>query len=237
MSELRQKLVDAKARIAATAKKADREVGDIQLVVVTKGHPAEVIRVLYALGVREIGESYVQEGFEKQTVLGTLDGLKWHMIGHIQSRKAEAAAHHFDMIHSVDNLKLAKRLDRFAGQTGRILPILLEYNVSGEASKYGWPAWEEARWAELLPEVEELLRLPNIRVRGLMSMAPQVDDMEKARPFFARTRQLRDYLTDRFPQADWKELSMGMSGDFEAAIMEGATVLRIGTAIVGERPD
>jgi pyridoxal phosphate enzyme (YggS family) len=236
MSELRRNLAEAKARIEVAAKSAGRETADIQLVVVTKGHPAGVIRDLYDLGVREIGESYIQEGIEKRSALGNLDGLHWHMIGHIQSRKAEAAASHFDMIHSVDSLKLAKRLDRFAGQAGRKLPILLECNVSGESSKYGWPAWEKSQWEFLVPEIEELLSLPNVRVRGLMSMAPFLDDPIEARPFFTRSRQLRDTLAEKFPQADWRQLSMGMSGDFEAAIMEGATMVRIGTAILGERP-
>ena len=237
MNESRQKLAEVKGRIAVAAKSAGRDISGIRLVVVTKGHPAEVIRELYELGVCDIGESYLQEGLEKRSELGDLEGLQWHMIGHVQSRKAKQTTLHFDMIHSVDSLKLAKRLDHFAGEAGRHQPILLECNVSGETNKYGWPAWEASRWEALLPEIEQTLQLPNVHVHGLMSMAPYLDDSEKARPYFARTRELRDYLAGKFPQTDWSQLSMGMSGDFEAAIIEGATILRIGTAIVGERPD
>ena len=225
-----------RTRIANAAETAGRDADAIKLVVVTKGHPSKIIQGLYDLGERAIGESYVGEGREKQESLGLLEGLQWHMIGHVQSRKAKEAAQHFDMIHSVDSLKLARRLDRFAGEAGRTLPILLECNVSGEASKYGWPAWEESRWPDLLPAIDELLKLPNVRVHGLMSMAPYLDDTERARPYFARTRELRDHLVQKYPQSDWSQLSMGMSGDFEAAILEGATILRIGTAIVGPRP-
>lgn len=236
MTELRQNLEGVRAQIAAAAKTAGRDPAAIRLVVVTKGHSVEVVRSLYELGVREIGESYVEEGREKQEALASLDDLHWHMIGHVQSRKAETAAHNFDLVHSVDSLKLARRLDRFAGEVGHVLPVLLECNVSGESSKYGWPAWKKGLWGGLLPEIEELLRLPNVRVHGLMSMAPYLDDMEKARPYFAHTRTLRDFLVQKLPQADWSQLSMGMSGDFEAAIIEGATIVRIGTAIVGPRP-
>lgn len=236
MTGLQQNLVEVKARILEAAKNTGRDANEIRLVVVTKSHPAETIRALYELGVREIGESYIVEGLEKQEALGALPGLQWHMIGHVQSRKAQAAVQHFDLLHSVDSLKLAKRLDRFAGEAGRALPILLECNVSGESSKYGWHAWDQSQWSTLLPGIGELLELPNLRVLGLMSMAPFFDDADKARPYFARARLLRDTLAQKFPQGDWRELSMGMSGDFEAAVWEGATILRIGTAIVGPRP-
>lgn len=236
MSALQDRLAAVRECISNAAKSAGRSPDEIRLVVVTKGHPAKVIQELHALGVREIGESYVEEGIEKQKSVAPLEGLVWHMIGHVQSRKANAVAASFDLVHSVDSLKLAEKLDRFARQSARVLPLLLECNVSGESSKYGWPAWEQGRWAEFSPEIEKILELPNIRVHGLMSMAPYSDDPESSRPFFARTRQLRDFLAGKFPGADWGQLSMGMSGDFGAAIKEGATIVRIGTAIVGERP-
>lgn len=235
--ELKRNLEEVSARIETAANKAGRHASEIRLVVVTKGHPTSIIRRLYELGIREIGESYIEEGREKQEALSSLSDLRWHMIGHIQSRKAEAAAQHFELVHSLESLKLARRLDRFAADAGRVLPVLLECNVSGETSKYGWPAWQEGRWKTLEPEIEELLRLPNVCVHGLMSMAPYLEDTQKARSYFARTRRLRHYLARKFPQADWTQLSMGMSGDFEAAVIEGATILRIGTAIVGPRPN
>jgi uncharacterized pyridoxal phosphate-containing UPF0001 family protein len=116
-----------------------------------------------------------------------------------------------------------------------VIPVLLECNVSGETTKSGFPAWDDKRWPDLFPQVEEILNLPNVQIHGLMSMAPYSEDGEKARPFFARTRSLRDTLHTKFPNADWRQLSMGMSNDFEAAIKEGASILRIGTAILGPR--
>lgn len=233
---MQRNLEAVQLRIRKAAEKSGRDPKDINLVVVTKGHPASVIQAAYELGVREIGESYVEEGQEKRESLGLLPEMKWHMIGHIQTRKVKMAAAHFDMIQSVDSLKLAKKLDRFAADKGHVLPILLECNVSGETSKYGWVAWEEREWAKLLQDIGEVLKLLNVKVHGLMSMAPYLDNMEKARPFFVRTRKLRDYFANQFPSADWSQLSMGMSGDFEAGILEGATIVRIGTAIVGPRP-
>ena len=234
--QLQGNLEAVKARISVSAQKTGRDQAGIRLVVVTKGHPAQTIQTLYELGEREIGESYVEEGLEKQTKLASFANLAWHMIGHVQSRKADAAAKQFDLIHSVDSLKLARKLDRSAAEKGKLLPILLECNVSGESTKFGWPAWDQVRWSSLLPEIAELLKLPNVQVNGLMCIAPYFEDGEKARPYFLRIRELRDFLAQNFPRADWSQLSMGMSGDFEAAILEGATILRIGTAILGPRP-
>ncbi|HEX9595957.1 MAG TPA: YggS family pyridoxal phosphate-dependent enzyme, partial [Anaerolineales bacterium] len=226
----------ARLRIANALKQAGRSAEDIGLVVVAKGHPAESVRTLHELGVRDLGESYVQEGRTKQGELATLTGMRWHMIGHVQSRKAEDVAKYFDLVHTVDTLKLATRLDRFAAAAGKQLPILLEVNVSGEASKYGWPARDENSFQSNLTEIENILQFPHVRVQGLMSMAPVTRKPEEARPYFARTRELREELRTRFPQGDWSQLSMGMSADFEAAILEGATLVRIGTAILGPRP-
>lgn len=236
MTDLQKNLDEVTARITQAAKKAQRDPGEVSLIVVTKGYPAQTIQDLYELGVHDLGESYVEEGLEKQKGLTSLERAQWHMIGHVQSRKAEAVARHFDLVHSVDSLKLAKRLDRFSRESGRVLPILLECNVSGETTKHGWPAWDQKQWETLLPEIAQLVELSNVRIHGLMSMAPLLEESDKARPYFARTRLLRDHLTSKFPQADWSQLSMGMSGDFEAAILEGATMVRIGTAIVGRDP-
>jgi pyridoxal phosphate enzyme (YggS family) len=235
MTDLKRNLAEIKSRIQDAANSIGRNQDEIKLVVVTKEHPASAISDLYDFGIRDIGESYFQEGLEKQLALSGLKDLNWHMIGHVQSRKAEDAVLHFDMIHSVENVKLARRMDMFAKKANREVQILLECNVSGETTKYGLPAWDEDRWPELFPKVEEILNLPNVKVHGLMSMAPYFEDGKKARPYFARTRKFRDMLQRKFPNADWGQLSMGMSGDFKAAIKEGATILRIGTAILGPR--
>jgi PLP dependent protein len=157
------------------------------------------------------------------------------MIGHVQSRKAAWVAERFDWLHSLDSLKLARRISRFAGQAGRRLPVLMECNVSGEESKFGWPAWREGSWAELLDPFGEVLELPGLEIRGLMTMAPFLPDPEQARPYFKRLKKLQGYLAAKLPQADWSELSMGMSADFDVAVEEGATWVRVGTAITGSR--
>lgn len=157
------------------------------------------------------------------------------MIGHVQSRKARLVADHFALLHSLDSLKLARRLDRFAAEAKRILPVLLELNVGGEESKEGWDAAGEAQWEAALPEIAALLELPNLRVRGLMTMPPIGIDPQESRRYFQRLRTLRDRLASHFPQADWRELSMGTSMDFQVAVEEGATLVRVGTAIVGAR--
>ena len=157
------------------------------------------------------------------------------MIGHVQSRKAQLVSANFNLIHSLASLKLAKRLDRFSAEAGEQLPVLLEFNVGGEDSKGGWSAWDEARWSELLGDVSEVLDLPNLKVRGLMTMPPLGSTAEFSRPFFQRLRRLQSFLVNQFPQTDFSELSMGTSSDFETAVEEGATFVRVGTAIVGAR--
>lgn len=231
---LRQKLEAVQARIEVAAARAGRQAGDIALVVVTKGHPAATVGALYELGIRAVGESYVEEALRKQEGLVELRELHWHMIGHVQSRKAEDVARNFGLVHAVDSLKLARRLDRFAAQAGRRLPVLLEFNVSGEPTKYGFVN-SGAEPGAAQADIEEILQLPNLQVRGLMCMAPAVNSAEEARPFFVQARRVRDKLAAQYPSTEWSQLSMGMSADFEAAILEGATIVRIGTAIVGPR--
>lgn len=221
--------------IEMAARHAGRKPDEITLVVVTKGHPVTAIQELYNLGCRDIGENRVEEVLEKQTALAHLEDLNWHMIGHIQSRKASKAAGNFLLVHSLDSLKLTRRLDRFADEADVIQNVLLQFNVSGEETKSGWDAWDEARWEELLPQMEEVLGCQNLRVSGLMTMAPYSLNPEEVRPSFARLRRLRNWLANRFPEADWRQLSMGMSGDFIPAIEEGATILRVGTAVMGPR--
>jgi hypothetical protein len=236
-SQLQDKLESVRTRISAAAQQAGRAGNEIDMVVVTKGHPPETLRALHELGVHDLGESYVQEALAKQAELAALPGLRWHMIGHVQSRKAEEVAGNFALVHAVDSRKLATRLDRFAAGLGKQLPILLEVNVSGEASKYGWPAAKGRSLETILPEIEKVLQLQHVLVRGLMSMAPQIRAPADARPYFALTRALQDKLKTRFPQADWSQLSMGMSADFEAAVLEGANIVRIGSAILGSSPE
>jgi pyridoxal phosphate enzyme (YggS family) len=229
-------LARVREKIHQAARSVGRDGDQVRLIVVTKGHPIEIVQAALASGAEDLGENYVEESLPKIGIHPSGDNLRWHMIGHIQSRKARAVSEYFDWVHTVDSLKLARRLDRFAGEFGRKIPFLLECNMSGEETKYGWPAWNELEWELLAGEIEPILEMDNIMVRGLMTMAPFFDDPEPARPYFQRLRKLQEYLSARFSNHDWNELSMGMSGDYEVAIQEGATMVRIGTAILGERP-
>jgi pyridoxal phosphate enzyme (YggS family) len=230
-NQIAHNLASVRTRISEAAAKAGRQTSEVKLVAVTKGHPADAIKALADLGVETIGENYVDEALAKRLALAQSASVKWHMIGHIQSRKAKDVALNFDMVHSVDSLKIAQRLDKSASEAGKTLPILLEINSGEEASKHGWSPYSD----QLFSDVEQIETLPGLNLRGLMSMAPIVESTDEARPFFARTRQLRDTLAARFQTSKWDELSMGMSDDFEAAILEGATLVRIGTAILGPR--
>ncbi len=224
-------------KIAAAARKGGRSPDSTRLVVVTKLQPLEVVRAAIEAGARILGENYAEEAAKKIESLGAQSGVEWHMIGHIQSRKAQLVAQHFDLVHSLDSVRLAQRLDRSAGEAGRIIPLLLEFNVSGEQSKHGWSAADEAHWPDLLSDINAITELRNLKVRGLMTMPPLSTDPEAARLYFQRLRQLRDFLAKRAPQADWNELSMGTSADFAVAVEEGATLVRVGQAILGPRPE
>jgi PLP dependent protein len=228
-------------RIAAAARRAGRDPAAITLVAVTKTHPPELVAQAIAAGAADLGENRVQEAATKIAALDAYrEAVRWHLIGHLQRNKARPAAELFDLVHSVDSLRLAEALARQL-TPGRRLPVLLQVNVSGEASKEGFdlPGGLENRQAldALLPDMEQIVALPGLAVRGLMTVAPIVDTPEQARPVFRRLRELRDALARRFPQASWDELSMGMTDDFEAAIAEGATIVRVGRAIFGERLD
>ena len=232
-------LARVQARIQAAARRAGRDPGEVTLVAVTKTRPLEAMQAAYRAGVRHFGENRVEEGGLKIPAFNAwlaAEPPTWHMIGHLQSRKAADALAHFDMVHSVDSLKLAERLSRLAEGTGRApLPILLECNVSGEASKYGfelsrWQASREIRLA-FFDVVRDISRLPRLRLHGLMTMAPLVAEPEQARPVFTTLRLLRDALAEELPSVEWRHLSMGMTDDFEVAVEEGATLVRVGRAI------
>jgi pyridoxal phosphate enzyme (YggS family) len=236
VSTLAQNVAEVQDRIAAAARQAGRDPGAITLVAVSKTHPPEVVAAAAEVGLRLFGENRLEEALPKMQALAGRPGLAWHMVGHIQSRKARDVAHAgFALVHSVDSRKLAQRLARAASEAGQRLEVLLECNVSGEPTKAGFSAADPARWPALLPELEQIAGLAGLRVRGLMTMAPIVDQPQAARPYFARLRGLRDFAAQHVPGAEWATLSMGMTDDFEAAIAEGATLVRIGRAIFGER--
>lgn len=222
-------------RIANACLRAGRSIEEITLVVVTKGHSIERIRCAIELGIRKFGENYPEEGMEKIITIGKLPEVEWHMIGHIQSRKAGIVVEYYDVVHSLDSIKLGKRLERFAAEKGRKIPVLLECNVSGEETKFGFAASDPKRWHDLLADFSEIAQLPHLEVCGLMTMAPYYDDPEEARVVFRKLVDLQNFLRRTLPEVKWDTLSMGMSSDFEVAIEEGATIVRIGQAILGAR--
>ncbi len=233
--EIHDRLDAALQRIAKAAASAGRNPSDARLVVVTKAQPLESARMAIEAGAKILGENYPEEAIEKIETLADYPGVQWHMIGHLQSRKARLVVEHFDMLHSLDSLHLAEKLERLLAEMGKQLPALLEFNVGEEESKYGWQAACEDDWGALAGQIEPVLTLPHLEVRGLMTMPPLGEQPENSRPYFAKLRRLRDFLAARFPQTVWRELSMGTSADYEAAVQEGATYVRLGEAILGPR--
>ncbi len=231
-----QQLDQIRKRIARAAHSCGRSPDEITLVVVSKSQPIGVIEAAISAGIRRFGENYPEEALSKILQLPGQPEIEWHMIGHLQSRKARIVVENFQMLHSLDSFQLAEKLDNLLAVSGKKMPSLLEFNVGGEESKFGWPAWDEMGWKELLPEISKILTLQHLQFCGLMTMPPLVDDEKKARSFFRKLRDLRDYLSISFPQANFNMLSMGTSADFEIAIEEGATIIRVGQAILGSRP-
>ena len=224
-------LQDVQARIEAACARVDRAPGSVTLVAVSKTQPFVAVEAGYAAGQRDFGENRLEELWSKVEAARNrgLDEVRWHLIGPIQSRKTGQAVGPFTLIHALDRVKIARRLSRDAMADGKTLDVLLEVNISGEASKHGFSP------DELRAAAATLGALPGLRVTGLMTMAPLVDDAELARPVFRGLRELRDELAQRHPKMDWRHLSMGMTNDFEVAVEEGATIVRIGSAIFGPR--
>jgi hypothetical protein len=237
-----QALSEIQDRIANAALRAGRNPAEVALIAVSKTFPANAVQEALAAGQRDFGENRIEEALLKKYEVGSMKyEAVWHLIGHVQSRKAKDVAGQFDWVHSVDSLKLADILSRRASTHQSPIPnhILLQCNVSGEASKEGfdlanWEA-EPAKLQAFVAEVEKMLALPALHIGGLMTMAPIVDDPQRARPVFASLRCLREALREQFPALSLPHLSMGMSDDFEAAIAEGSTMVRIGRAIFGSR--
>ncbi len=237
---IRERYEQVLARIAGAARAAGRGAEEVRLVVVTKTHPAETVQAAIAAGARWLGENYAEERVEKMEALTRLgvdhSQVQWHMIGHVQSRKAHLIARHFDLIHSLDSVKLADRINQAVQVHQPRFPVLVQLNVSGEESKSGFPAWAKTHEETLCEGIARIQTCSHLAIQGLMTVPPFFDDPELVRPYFRRLREWQEFFAQRFPQAEWKELSMGMSGDFEVAIQEGATLVRVGTAILGSRP-
>lgn len=225
------RLEAVRERIERAARRVGRDSGSVTLVAVSKTVSVERLREAVACGCRMFGENRVQEALAKMEAMKECAGLEWHLIGPIQSNKAKAVIGRFSLLHAVDRLDVAERLDRAMRERGATQPVLLEVNVAAEATKHGFKP------DDLMRVAEQMGALPGLRVLGLMTVPPPAADPEEARPHFRRLRHLAAKVEAlKIPGIVMKELSMGMSGDFEVAIEEGATMVRIGTALFGPRP-
>jgi len=243
MTTIAMRLQAIEGRIAAAAAAAGRDPAAITLVAVSKTWPIPTLLEAYAAGVRHFGENRANELAEKvpamAAVVGSKSGISWHFIGNLQSRQVAPVARYADQFHALDRLKIARRLDQQLAAADRELPVLLEVNVSGEATKAGFAAgsWEtdDAQQQALCQAVAEIATLPRLHIEGLMTMAPWGAPADEIGAIFERTQLLAAWLRTRFPEQRWSRLSMGMTDDFELAIAAGATDVRIGRAIFGER--
>ena len=224
---LAENLASLQQRIEAACARAGRDPATVTLLAVSKGQPPEAVRAAAELGLSSFGENKVQEGKAK---IGMCPGrLRWHMIGHLQSNKCRDAVHFFSMIEGVDSHALAQEIHRCAEKQAKTMPILLEVNIAGESSKFGYKP--EA----VLADLDAINALPRVELHGLMTIAPWSPEPEKARPIFRKLRELKERCEQKMG-VPLPVLSMGMSGDFEVAIEEGATIIRVGTSLFGARP-
>ena len=226
MSSLLENLQSVRAKIVSAAERVGRNPSEVELVAVSKTHSAEIIREIVEGGQVLFGENRVQEALSKIPLLP--GKLRWHLIGHLQSNKVRKALPHFELIHGVDSLDLARDIDRIASDEGVFPRVLLEVNVSGEGSKHGFEPTALER------HLEDLLALPRLQIEGLMTMAPLAPEAEASRPYFWSLREFRDRLAQH-AGIPLTTLSMGMSGDYEVGVEEGATLVRVGSAIFGNR--
>lgn len=227
--EISDNMARVRERIAAACRRSRRQPEEVKLVAISKTVPPDFIRQAYEAGLRDFGENRVQEAKAKRPLVSDLT-VTWHLVGHLQSNKARAARELFHWVHSVDSVRLAQKLDQATLCGGDRLAVLLEVNLAAEQTKSGVPE------AEVIQLAEQVGRLETVELRGLMAIPPLVDDPEQARPYFQRLRQIaREVEARNLPNVSMRELSMGMSNDFEVAIEEGATMVRIGTAIFGPR--
>jgi pyridoxal phosphate enzyme (YggS family) len=233
---LRERLARVRERVERAASRAGRSADEVELLPITKGHPARMLPAVVECGFPRIGENRVGEAEEKQAELGRL-GVDWHMVGHLQRNKADRAVRVFDELESLDSLRLARKLQSELEEAGRDgFPVLVQVNASGEESKGGFDATDPGG-EEILDRMAELCDFDRLRVRGLMTMAPLTDDEEVLRTTFRRTRRLFERCGEELEDFEARTLSMGMSNDFEIAVEEGSTRLRLGTVLVGTRPD
>jgi hypothetical protein len=236
LSEIKENINLVTDRIQKAASKSGREISQIKLVAVSKTQAVDKIKAAVESGLTIFGENYPEETESKIIALQKVyPAIEWHMIGHLQTRKADIVGRYFSMIQSLDSVHLADKLNRILPNYNKKLQVLLEVNIDGEVSKSGWLAKEAQQWTKLLPDFEKILDFENLDIKGLMTMPPLGNDQEESRLYFMKVRELQEFLRKKLPNSHWDELSMGTSFDYEVAIEEGATLVRIGEAIFGKR--
>lgn len=236
VSQIQENLQEVESRIERAVNKTGRDRSEVKVIAVTKLLPVDIIYAAIEAGLRDFGENYPEQAVEKINALGEDVDITWHMIGHIQSRKTSTVCEYFNWVHSVDRMKIARYVDRYSREANRNMPVLIEVNLSGEESKFGFKAWEEKHWLDLVPQFKEIAAMANLKIQGLMTMPPFFDDPELTRPYYQSLRSLQGFLSEQLPEANWDTLSIGTSFDYEIAIEEGATMVRLGTSLLGPRP-
>ena len=235
-AEFKKKLEIVQENIVRAALSSNRNPQSIKLMIVTKRRDLQTVRMVLRNGIEILGENYPDKAVDKIKVLQPeYPETQWHMIGHIQSRKIAFVSEYFAMVHSLDRLKTAIKLSKKAESFERKLPVLLQFNMSGEKSKWGWPAWDETQWLGLFNDLDTISTLRGLVVSGVMTMPPLCSDPEDSRKYFVKLRKLQSFLQHRYQCINLEECSMGTSGDYQVAIQEGATFIRLGEAVLGKR--
>lgn len=222
-------------RVRSACNKSSRSVEQVKIIAVSKYQPIEKVLAAVELGIRYFGENYPEEAQPKIITIAKKTNVEWHMIGHLQSRKASIVCQHFSYMQSLDSIHIAEKMNNILKENGRKLPVLLEVNLAGESTKSGWFADREDHWELLIPEFQKILEYHNLIISGLMCIPPMGADKEQSRPYFKKIRKLQWYLKQEIPDIQWNELSMGTSFDFEVAIEEQATMIRLGEVLFGAR--
>ena len=232
---IRQRFELVRREIEAAAIQSGRTPEDVRLVVVTKGQPLDSVREVVDAGAKWLGENYPEQAIQKILALKEFDDVEWHMIGHLQSRKVEIVCAYFSMMHSMDRLELARKMEKELAKSGKVLPILLEINIGQEATKSGWHVGTPEEIKKLFGDVQEIAQLGHLKIQGIMAMPPLVENPVSIEENFRHVGHIKQILNAEFPNLCWKELSMGTSSDYIPAIKAGATIVRIGNAIMGPR--
>ncbi len=234
-NQIKKNYEDVYTKISEAARRSNRNSEEIKVIVVTKKQPLEKIQTAIKIGIKVFGENYPEEAEIKIRGIANNSDLEWHMIGHLQSRKIPIVCNYFSYLHSLDSLQHAIKLDQYLNTIGKNLLCLLELNLANEQAKSGWKVGNPEEFEKIIPDINNICKLQRIKILGLMAMPPLVEDPKKTRSYVVKLREIRDQITDIFPGMRLNQLSIGTSSDYQIAIEEGSTMVRIGEAILGTR--